>query len=175
MNRIYEANLSVDTLCEIGAELGADIPFCIRCGTFVTKGIGDIMIPCSPLPDCIIVIAKAGDGVSTPFAYGEIDRLREASEEEFKRSDTLAETLKSGDLNQSVKQFYNSFEKVVCPIRPKVEEQKKILIDNNALFAMMSGSGPSVFGIFDNISDAENALDQLKEYGSEVHLCRPYN
>ncbi|MBE6670791.1 MAG: 4-(cytidine 5'-diphospho)-2-C-methyl-D-erythritol kinase [Ruminococcaceae bacterium] len=176
LNAIYDANLSIDILCELGSKLGADVPFCIRSGCYITKGIGDIFTPCAPLPECFIVISKSGEGVSTPYAYNKIDLQRSESSYKINSSDKTINALNSGDLSEIKKYIFNAFESVVCPERPKVQEQKNILLKHNAVCAMMSGSGPSVFGIFDSKINAENALDELKEYGANCHLCTPiYN
>lgn len=173
LNTIYDTNMSYDTMCELGAKLGADVPFCIKGGTYITRGIGDVFTPCLPLCDCYIVISKSGEGVSTPFAYGEIDNKRLDNKYTFKKSDELVKSLAEGNLYAISNQTFNIFESVVCPLRPKVNEQKKILTDSGAILTMMSGSGPSVFGLFEDKSSAENALNKLKAYGADAHLCKP--
>ena len=175
LNKLYTTNLSTDELCRIGSKLGADVPFCIKCGTYVTKGIGDIFTPCSSLCDCHIVISKMGEGVSTPFAYNEIDSSRIGVDYKYKSSEALVDALATSDLSQIARKAYNSFEQVVCPIRPMVEKQKLILTDNGAVLALMSGSGPSVFGLFDNEKAAQNALRALVDIGADAHICKPYN
>lgn len=173
LNAIYETNMSIDTLCSLSSKLGADVPFCIKGGTYITKGIGDIFSPCYSLPDCYIVISKAGEGVSTPFAYGEIDKNRINVKYTYKTSDAVVKALEDKDINDVAKNSYNVFEGVVCPIRPKVNEQKEIMRSNGAILSMMSGSGPSVFGIFTDKTKAENALKSLKKYGADAHICTP--
>ena len=173
LNAIYETNLTVDTLCTLGAKLGADVPFCIKGECLITKGIGDVFEPCPSLPQSFIVIAKNGEGVSTPYAYGEIDKSRESKQYNYKSSNKIVESLKTASLEEITQNCYNVFETVVCPIRPMVDEQKKIMYNYNALFSMMSGSGPSVFGIFKNKDDAEKAVEALKNIGSDAHLCLP--
>ncbi len=173
LNTVYETDIDIDTLCHLGSKLGADVPFCIKGGTYITKGIGDVLIPCHSLSDCYIVISKAGNGVSTPYAYGEIDRSRENELYIPKTSQMAARSLESNNLYEIAKYIFNAFENVVCPIRPKVNEQKKIMLTNNAVCSMMSGSGPAVFGLFDNKSNAEKALESLKEYGAYAYMCTP--
>ena len=173
LNKLYNTNLSNDTLCSIGAKLGADIPFCIKSGTYITKGIGDILIPCSSLPDCYIVISKSGEGVSTPYAYKQIDEMRTTDNSKTKTSVGIVNKLEIGKIGDIANEMYNIFEKVVEPIRPKVKEQKDILSKYSPIYSMMSGSGPSVFGIFDNKRSAENALKELLQYGADAHLCTP--
>ncbi len=173
LNTIYNINASVDTLCALGAKLGADVPFCIKGGTFITKGIGDVMTPCKTLPDCYIVVSKTGEGVSTPYAYGEIDKYREQNKHTIKTSDKIISSLDEGKLEKICSETFNIFESVVCPIRPMVNEQKSIMNSNNALVSMMSGSGPSVFGVFVCEQDAVNAVQQLDKFGAQAFVCRP--
>ena len=173
LNTLYKTNLSDDILCNLGAKLGADIPFCIKGGTYITKGIGDILIPCSSLPECYIVISKCGEGVSTPYAYKQIDEMRLTDNSKIKTSDNIVKKLEIGSVNDIACEMYNVFEKVVEPIRPKVKEQRDIISKYSPICSMMSGSGPSVFGIFDNKQSAEKALKELLQYGADAHLCTP--
>lgn len=173
LNAIYNTELSEDTLCEIGSKLGADVPFCIKGGCFVTQGIGDEFAECTPLPDCFIVVSKCGEGVSTPYAYGQIDSMRENNFDHLNTSAKMVYALKTNDLKAVSENIFNVFENVVCPIRPKVNEQKIIMDQNGAVCSMMSGSGPSVFGIFNTKKQAEKALSALIEYGADAHLCKP--
>lgn len=175
LNELYELRVSEDELCALGASLGADVPFCIKCGTIITKGIGDVFYPCSPLPECYLVISKSGEGVSTPYAYGQIDILKDNTNKSLQSSDNIATLLKIGDIYKISSATYNVFEEVVCKERPLVNVQKNILKKHGALTSMMSGSGPSVFGIFTEKYSAKNALRELKDMGAEAHLCKPYN
>ncbi len=173
LNALYNTNIDEDTLCEIGSKLGADVPFCIKGGCFVTKGIGNEFTKCDPLPDCFIVISKSGEGVSTPYAYGEIDAMREKDNENLKISDNMICALETKDLNVIADNVFNIFEKVVAPIRPRVNEQKQIMKQNGSICSVMSGSGPSVFGLFKNKNQAEKALSALLDYGADAYLCTP--
>ncbi len=173
LDAIYETNLGIDTLCKIGSNLGADVPFCIRGGTYITKGIGDVFTKCHSLPQCFIVISKCGEGVSTPFAYGEIDSSRINTDYTAKSSNDISLALKDGNISVIAKNMFNAFEGVVSSIRPKVNEQKSIMLENDALCSMMSGSGPSVFGLFTDECSANKALVKLKEYGADAHICYP--
>ena len=173
LNALYNTNIDEDTLCEIGSKLGADVPFCIKGGCFVTKGIGNEFTKCDPLTDCFIVISKSGEGVSTPYAYGEIDVMREKDNGNVKISDKMICALETKDLNVIADNVFNIFEKVVIPIRPRVNEQKKIMKQNGSTCSMMSGSGPSVFGLFKNKNQAEKALSALLDYGADAYLCTP--
>ncbi len=173
LNELYNTKIDIDTLCVLGAKLGADVPFCIRGGTYLTKGIGDVFTKCASLPACWIVISKKGEGISTPYAYGEIDKARENKSYSPKTSTDMIFALQKNDIIDVCKNTFNIFESVVCPIRPLVNEQKSILNKHSAIHSMMSGSGPSVFGIFLNKEDAEYALKELLTYGSEAYICKP--
>lgn len=173
LNELYATDIDIDTLCALGSKLGADVPFCIKGGTYLTKGIGDEFTECNSLPECWIVISKKGDGISTPYAYGEIDKLREKNDTLFKTSTSIISALQKNNIEEVCKNTFNIFENIVCQIRPLVNEQKMILDKHNAVCSMMSGSGPSVFGIFLTKKDAESALTKLIEYGSQAYICKP--
>ncbi len=174
LNKLYSTDIDIDTLCVLGAKLGADVPFCIKGGTYLTKGIGDKFTACNSLPECWIIIAKKGDGISTPYAYGEIDRTRGNNNNYIpKTSADIISALQKHNIEEVCKNTYNIFESVVCPIRPFVDEQKNVLNKHNSLCSMMSGSGPSVFGVFLNKEDADSALKELQEYGSQAYICKP--
>lgn len=173
LDNIYGSGLGVDTLCAIGSKLGADIPFCIKGGTMITRGIGNLFTECPSMPFCYIVISKKGEGVSTPYAYGEIDKMRNGRLNTYRSSEAVSGALANGMLFSLSDNIYNVFEEVVCPIRPFVNEQKAIMNKNNALCSLMSGSGPSVFGVFLREEDAMTALFDLKAYGAVAEICTP--
>lgn len=173
LNTLYEAGLTDKELCSIGASLGADVPFCILGGCFTTRGIGEIMTPCHQLPDCRVVIAKSGEGVSTPQAYGNIDKLRENTDLTFRTSDGMASVLEKGSLQKIAANMYNAFEEAILPIRPEVGRIKDIMYKSGCIAAMMSGSGPSVFGIFEDEEKAEKSCSALKEAGITPFICKP--
>lgn len=173
LNELYVTEIDIDTLCALGAKLGADVPFCLKGGTYITKGIGDEFTKCPSLPQCWVVITKNGEGVSTPYAYGEIDRLRKKTDYRYKSSNDIISSLEENNLEEICNRMFNVFESVVSPIRPYVEEQKAVLNKHHSLRAMMSGSGPSVFGIFSNEEDAECALIELQSLGSQAYICHP--
>lgn len=180
LNRLTDFPLSEGALLSLGERLGADVPFCIagRNGAMRTEGIGEILTPTFSLPDCAIVIARAGEGVSTPWAYQALDakyRFGEQQERQTRalRLQALLEALKDGDIDRICKQCWNIFESVVIPCRPHVQQVKDQLIGAGARLAMMSGSGPSVFGIFSSQAQAEHACRSLRASGAVAALCRP--
>lgn len=156
-----------DEVLALGAKLGADVPFCMTCGCVHATGIGDVMEGIRPItPDWAFVVAKGGEGVSTAKAYSVMDRRTER-----RSSEKLRHYLRASDIPGVCSEMYNAFEEVVCPERPMVQRAKDVLLEKGALGALMSGSGPSVFGIFSSLDDAENAQTTLESMGYEAFVC----
>ena len=175
LDMLSDAPLGTDELCRIGATLGADIPFCIKGGACIAEGIGEILNETQFMPNYPIVIAKKGDGMSTPAAYRELDQKFENFVGYSVNNEYLSALINSfgKDIDQYCDNLFNIFETVVEPQRPFVTEIKGIMKKQNAAGSMMSGSGTSVFGIFKNEADAEAAVSALKDIGAEAHLCYP--
>lgn len=175
MNRLYGELLSTEELCVLGARLGADVPFCIVGGTAYADGKGDVLHPFPSMPDCSLVIACAGEGVSTPWAYGILDEQYDHFTDWTAHGnlDALKCAMQEKNLRGVVKNMYNIFEKPVLARRPVGAQIREILENSGALGAMMSGSGPSVFGIFENEACAQNAMCALLERGYDPYLCHP--
>ena len=165
LNQIYDNLFSTHELCEIGALIGADIPFCITKSAMLAEGIGDILSPCYPLPDCNIVIAKCVEGVSTKWAYAEIDKIPNR----VIRENNMPLLLESRDLHAICRGMYNCFEQLVPAILPI----KDIMYASGCIGCMMSGSGTSVFGIFDNGEKAKKAKNTFTELGISAYICAP--
>lgn len=179
LNRLTGEQLTEEELCRMGLTLGADVPFCIagRAGAMRTEGIGEKLTVLPPLPDCAIVIAKAGEGVSTPWAYRVLDEIlgdAPRSRREYALLlENLMQALQAQDCERVCASAYNIFEQVVIPVRPEVRRLKARMREGGAKLAMMSGSGPSVFGIFGSDGDAERVCGQLRRDGIVAALCRP--
>lgn len=176
LNAVCGSPLSMGQLFELGATLGADVPFCIRGGTALVTGIGECMEDFTPMPQGLLVIACRGEGVSTPWAYGELDRLYH----DFyppKASDNRYTSIKNAweksDLNASCKHFFNLFEEVVPTVQGDVDELKRMMTEAGAVRAMMSGSGPSVFGVFADAQHASAACEGLRNAGAVAYVCHP--
>ncbi len=163
LNKIY-AVFTVDELCEIAAEIGSDVPFCVRGGCMLAKGRGEILSPLDPLPDCTILIAKGDGGSSTAKAYAMADSAGFTP-----RENTLIEPLASGDLYALSDRVFNRFEDTA----PYTLPIKETMASSGALCSLLSGSGSAVFGIFDNKENAEKARDMLKGKGYFTALCEP--
>lgn len=180
LNTLLGSPLTMEQLCEIGAELGADIPFCVRCTdapAMTARGIGEILTPASPLPKHThLVIACEGEGVSTPWAYRRLDEVGLATGEEAEQIYTaFGEALAAGELTRIGHEAYNCFEDVVLPERPMAISLLGEMKAGGAVFARMSGSGPSVVGYFEDENTAASCVAQLAKNGVVAHLCRPLN
>lgn len=159
MNKLFKLKLTEQQLMARGVRLGADVPFCIMGKTARAEGIGEVLTPIPNKLKGYLVIAKPPISVSTGFAYGQIDKVKIKN-----RPDTegIIEAIKENDLNSLAKTICNVFEEVTIPEHKEIEEIKTKLKDCGALNAMMSGSGPTVFGIFDDKKKAVEAIDRIK-------------
>ena len=173
LNLLYETGYSVEKLCAIGVKIGADVPFCVKRGIAVTRGIGDRFSEAPRLPDCHIVVACAGEGVSTPWAYGRLDEMYDFAARTV-NADDFTRVIAGGRLGDITAAMTNIFESAVLPVRPQAVSIKENLLKSGALGALMSGSGPSVFGIFDNPESADLAVRQLTSLGIAAQCCIPY-
>ncbi len=173
LNILADKKLSEDELIALGKSLGADVPFCIVGGTYLTEGIGDVMSKFPPMPDLHIVIAKKGDGMSTPAAYSSLDEQYNNFSNYKPHSEYLNILSHNTSLKEYAQGLFNIFESVVEPYRPDVTAIKSILSSCGALGSMMSGSGTAVFGIFNNEKKARKALEELLKFGAQAHICRP--
>lgn len=176
MNRLCGNRLSTEALCAIGARLGADVPFCIVGGGALCEGIGDRLTEVAPMPDTVLVVACMGEGVSTPWGYGRLDELHDNFESKTvsdPRTERILDAMKNGNILDACDDFYNIFEEIVPTVQPYVDRLKETMREHGALRAMMSGSGPSVFGVFRTVGDAERATAALTEMGASAFVCHP--
>ncbi|MCR4843146.1 MAG: 4-(cytidine 5'-diphospho)-2-C-methyl-D-erythritol kinase [Eubacterium sp.] len=173
VNELYGAGLTIDELCKLGLELGADVPFCVTGGSVLCEGIGEEMTDLPDLPHCSIVLVKPPQGVSTRQAYTAFDSLDNPHHPDV---DGQIEALRAGDLSGVCSAASNCLELVTSPRFPAISACEKILESHGARLAMMSGSGPTVFGIFDDRSRAEEAADSLGNVYPEyfIHVGEPY-
>ena len=173
LNELYETGFTEEQLCGIGSKIGADVPFCIIQGISITRGIGDLFSPCAPLPECYFVIACAGEGISTPWAYKRLDEMYDFTSRGVS-ADRFAAALDNGELSCIVSEMTNIFESVVLPEREMARRIRGLLMECGAMGAMMSGSGPSVFGVFRTEQAANDAKDKLASEGIAAYTCKPY-
>lgn len=145
MNRLYELNLPIGELMNIGVEIGADVPYCIMRGTALAEGIGEKLTRLPDMPFCHILIAKPPVNVSTKLVYENLDSTQIKSHPDI---DGIIEAIKLKDVALVASRMGNVLESVTVPLYPVIDSIKRDMIEHGAINAMMSGSGPTVFGIF---------------------------
>ena len=162
LNVLYETNLSVDELAEIGIEVGSDVPFCVHGGCAYVEGKGDMVVPTTPMPQCIIVIGKPDLAISTEKMYQRFDQA-----ELPQRADHTPEImlgLRWENLKAVAESVGNAFEQVLMKNeRNTVDMMKEVMNQFGTLGTAMTGSGPAVFGIFDNELYARVASETLRQ------------
>lgn len=177
LNELCGSPLDLNALCRIGGSLGADIPFCIVGGATFADGKGDILHPFPSMPDCTVVIACGGEGVSTPVAYRSLDELYGGFTPDSgytpKSLTSLYSAAEANDLEGIVSNMFNIFEAPILSMRPVAAKLKQTMLSCGALGAMMSGSGPSVFSIFNSAENAQHACDEIRKMGVTPHICKP--
>lgn len=163
VNRLFHLNLSQKELMERGVKIGADVPYCILRGTALAEGIGEKLTHLSPAPAGYVLIAKPGIHVSTKFVY---TNLKANELESHPDIDGQIQAIRSGDLKKVAELCGNVLETVTIPAYPVIEEIKDVMKKGGALNACMSGSGPTVFGLFDDREKAKAVYENL--YGGEL-------
>lgn len=169
LDRIYSPGLRERDLCRIGVQVGADVPFCICGGTMIAQGIGDLLTPLPDMPDCTLLLAKPAEGVSTAQAYARYDAQRGSCRSQDACG--MLAAIRGGDLYEIARRLGNTFEQLMDT--PHRVELKSALRSGGAIGSCMSGSGPTVFGIFDAPERAESCLAQLRTIVKDVFLCHP--
>jgi 4-diphosphocytidyl-2-C-methyl-D-erythritol kinase len=176
INRMMGEPLTEGELCELGATLGADVPFCIVEGSAFADGRGERLHEFPAMPDCAILIACEGEGVPTPWAYRILDEGRKEGEGRSPRgTESLRRVCEAGDPTALTSALYNSFEAPVLALRPVAASVKEQMLENGAVGAMMSGSGPSVFGVFEDRDSARRAEERLLSLGYRAYFCESIN
>lgn len=163
VNRLFHLNLSQKELMERGVKIGADVPYCIVRGTALAEGIGEKLTHLPPAPAGYVLIAKPGIHVSTKFVY---TNLKANELESHPDIDGQIQAIRSGDLKKVAELCGNVLETVTIPAYPVIEEIKDVMKKGGALNACMSGSGPTVFGLFDDREKAKAVYENL--YGGEL-------
>lgn len=174
MNRLFHCGLSKEKLMELGVQIGADVPYCVLRGTALAEGIGEKLTVLPPMPDCWILIGKPGISVSTKYVYTTLDLNTNTVHPDI---DGMKKALEDGNLYGITERMGNVLQDVTIPAYLEVERIKEQMKTLGAVNAMMSGSGPTVFGIFDNEEKAQEACQKLRESGScqQVFLTVPFN
>ena len=174
MNRLFGLELTRQELMERGVQLGADVPYCILRGTVLAEGIGEKLTVLPSIPKCAVLIAKPPVSVSTRVVYEALD-----SKEIVKHPDIdgLIRALEEGSLKTVAACMGNVLEDVTIPKYPVIREIKQEMMEAGALNAMMSGSGPTVFGLFENKIKARNAQERIrrKALAKQVYVTNVHN
>ncbi|MCL2079523.1 MAG: 4-(cytidine 5'-diphospho)-2-C-methyl-D-erythritol kinase [Oscillospiraceae bacterium] len=167
LNVMFDTRFEAEILEKLGREIGADVPFCIRGGTKLAQGRGDILQSLHPLKDCQIVICKPPFSCSTPELFARVNcgKIK-------KRPDTdgLCKALEDGDLKSVARRMYNVFEDIIPRKNTDIDDIKAALLDSGAMGAVMTGSGPSVIGLFDDRAHAKCAYDTLLKSYEDTFL-----
>lgn len=176
MNRMFSLGLSQKELMDRGVTLGADVPYCVMRGTVLAEGIGEILTPLPAMPKCHVLIAKPPISVSTKLVYEKLDSHEITEHPDI---DGILDGLKSKNLKKIASCMGNVLEKVTIEEYPVIEEIKNVMKENGALNAMMSGSGPTVFGIYEEKERAKRAAQKIKDlqlakqvYVTGIHNAR---
>lgn len=172
LNLLYDTNLSADELLSLGARLGADVPYCIMGGTYLASGVGEVLKPLSPAPDAHVLLVKPPISISTQTIYEEIDTAHVLKHPD---TDAMIAALQSGDLRQTAQNLCNVMEAVTETGHPEIRGIKNKMLMNGAIGAVMSGSGPTVFGLFDDYKKAKASADSFSYQYNDVYLAKIYN
>ena len=174
INRLFDLGLSTKDLMELGVSIGADVPYCVMRGTALAEGIGEKLTALPPLPRCWILIAKPPINVSTKLVYESLDMNGVDRHPDI---DGLIDAIKRQDINGVCSLMGNMLENVTVPLYPVIESIKNDMMDNGAINAMMSGSGPTVFGIFPDEETILKCQAFLKKKGEarQVYITESFN
>lgn len=169
MRNIFVPSLSDQDLKNLGVKIGADIPFCIVGGTALCQGIGEIVTPLKPFKDYILVLVKPSFGVSTKEVYTNFDLTKV-----YKHPDTekLIMAMEVGDISVVADNMKNVLENVTVKKHQRLRDIKKDILKMDALGVLMSGSGPSIFGFFEDMLKAQSCYDRMKTKYNEVYITR---
>ena len=172
MRELYGLDVSDQELMKLGVKLGADVPYCIMAKTALSEGIGEVLTEVAPLPDCYVVVAKPTISVSTKMVY---ENLHADELQHHPDVAGMIEALKQGDLSGVASRMENVLETVTTKLYPQIEEIKQSMKESGAENAIMSGSGPTVFGLYREKAIAEQAAEKIRQqYGlSEVYVTQP--
>ena len=168
MNELYGARLSMSELCALGASIGADVPFALMGGTCRVKGVGDLLKPLPPCPDCFFVVVMPSVGISTPEAFQRYDRMGSPLHPDCERQEAA---IRAGDLPGLCAAAGNALEH--CSGATETPAIRALLDEHGALTSLMTGSGAAVFGVFDAEDKAQAAAEALRARYKQVYLARP--
>lgn len=179
VNAMFRLGLTTRELMERGVRIGADVPYCILRGTALSEGIGEILTPLPPVPQCKVLIAKPGISVSTRSVYESL-HANSLKPEAHPDIDGMIGAIRSRSLYGIAERLGNVLETVTVPNYPVIQAIKEKMMEYGAIGALMSGSGPTIFGLFNNPGAAEYAYEELRfgsasDLSKQVYLTNFYN
>lgn len=169
MNLLFEKNADVQELMDLGLNLGSDIPYCIKGGTALCEGIGEIVTPLTPFKGHVLVIAKPAFGIATREVYGNLDISKIYRHPD---TDRAISAINNNDLVTVCNCMRNVLENVTLRKHKILRELKREMKEDGALNSLMSGSGPTIFGFFDDMLKAQTCYEKLKNKYPEVFITR---
>lgn len=172
LNEALNFPLTDDELLDLASKIGADVAFCLKGGTCLCEGIGEKITPISPLEGVYLVCAIDKSSVSTPVAFSMLDEKYGVNCYDSSNINKIIQAIEASSLHDVCFSLYNKFESVIIPQNENIQLIKDSLIKNGAIGALMSGSGPSVFGIFENEETQRSAYFALKNDDISVFLCK---
>ena len=168
INRMYDLERPVTELMELGLKVGADVPYCILGGTALAEGIGEKLTSLNPAPECLVLVAKPPVNVSTKYVYEHLDAEGVAVHPDI---DGMADAIRRERLQGILDRMANVLEEVTVKKHPEIQELKDRMKELGAMNSLMSGSGPTVFGIFVDENRAESAFERMKR---EYPACQVF-
>lgn len=174
MNQIFDLGLSRKDLMERGVKIGADVPYCLMRGTALAEGIGEKLTSLPPMVKCPVLIAKPAISVSTKFVYENLKLNEETIHPDI---DQLVKDIENKDLHAIAGHMGNVLESVTIPEYPIIAQIKDQMMKSGAINSMMSGSGPTVFGLFEDEETARRAYDDMVKSGlaKQIYVTNIYN
>lgn len=172
MNQLFSLDLKKEELMTLGLTLGADVPYCIMGGTALACGIGEKLTALPDIPRCYILVAKPDLAVSTKYVYENLNLSGIATHPDI---DGMVHAISKGNMQGIVKRMSNVLESVTETKYPVIAQIKKYMVNNGALMALMSGSGPTVFGIYNSEKDARQAMIKLtgSNLAKQIFVTKP--
>lgn len=176
VNEIFQLGCTLDELRELGVKIGADVPYCVMGKTALAEGIGEKLTALPSMPDCLLLVAKPDINVSTKYVYAQLEHEHLDAGETYEHPDIdgMVQAIKKGSMEGILKRMGNVLESVTIPAHPVIGTLKERMMELGAEGSLMSGSGPTVFGIFRDEEKAHSAFLQLKEekYAKQIFLTR---
>lgn len=174
MNELFHLGLKRQKLMELGVKIGADVPYCLMRGTALAEGIGEKLRSLPPMPKCAVLIAKPGIGISTKFVYDNLELDEHTVHPDIDRQ---IAAIREGRLKDAAAYMGNVLETVTVSRYPVIDQIKRCMMESGAINAMMSGSGPTVFGLFEDEDTAKEAYREMvsSRLAKQVYLTGIYN